>query len=249
MGFYLAVDTSTEACSVAVSIDGQARELFEPMQREHTQRVLPMIEALLTEVGKTLAQLDGIVCGIGPGSFAGLRVGVGVVKGIALARDLPVVGVSSLAMLSQRAMRRDNAPPPLAHGAAQVAAVIDARMSEVYVGAYRRSPSGLAAAVVADRVCAAATAPTLPEGPWLGVGTGWGRYEAELRRALAAEFSSVDSAALPHAEEALVLGLPEFAAGRAISGDVLAPAYLRDRVALTLGEQEALRKRRPAALK
>ena len=231
MTFYLAVDTATEACSVAVWIDGRARERFEPMQREHTARLMPMIQELLADCGKSIGQIDGLVCGIGPGSFAGLRIGVGVVKGLALARDLPVVGVSSLAMLAQRAMPAD----------AQVAAVIDARMSEVYFGAYRRGDAGLATIMLADRVCAAPAVPVLPAGRWAGVGTGWGRYEPELRKAVAVEPARIDAGALPHAEDALTLGVPEFAAGRAVSADVLAPAYLRDRVALTLAEQAAAR--------
>ena len=231
MSCYLAVDTATEACSVAVWIDGQVSERFEPMQREHTARLLPMIQELLAECGKSIGQLDGLICGIGPGSFAGLRIGVGVVKGLALARDLPVVGVSSLAMLAQRAMQADT----------QVAAVIDARMSEVYFGAYRRGEAGLATVVLADRVCGAPAAPALPAGRWAAVGTGWARYEPELRKALAVEPIRIDAAALPHAGDALVLGVPEFAAGRALSADTLAPAYLRDQVALTLAEQAALR--------
>ena len=236
---YLAVDTATEACSVALAVDGQVRARFEPMQREHTQRVLPMIQAVLAEGGTSLAQVDGIACGIGPGSFAGLRIGVGVVKGLALARDLPVVGVSSLAMLAQRAIRLG--------GARQVACAIDARMNEVYVGAYR-AEGGRAVVASPDQVCAAASAPPLPAGEWLAVGTGWGRYEAELRRAAGATILAIDAAALPHAEEALWLALPEFAAGRVQSADALAPAYLRDRVALTLDEQAALRRRNSAGL-
>jgi tRNA threonylcarbamoyladenosine biosynthesis protein TsaB len=233
MSAYLAVDTSTEACSVALALDGCLVERFEPMDREHTARVLPMIQALLAEAGRTLAQLDGIACGIGPGSFAGLRIGVGVVKGLALARDLPVVGVSSLAMLAGRAMRLQ--------GDRAVAAVIDARMSEVYFGAYRRGDDGRPAAAVADRVCAAGDAPALPAGDWAGVGTGWGRYEADLRKAAGIVPARLEPAALPHAEDALRLALAEFASGRVLSGDALAPAYLRDRVALTLAEQRALR--------
>jgi tRNA threonylcarbamoyladenosine biosynthesis protein TsaB len=232
-GCFLAVDTSTEACSVALMLDGRVLERFEPMQREHTARLLPMIDAVLAEGGRTLAQLDGIACGIGPGSFAGLRIGVGVVKGIALARDVPVVGLSSLAMLAQRAMGQ---------GASQVAAVIDARMHEVYAGAYRRGADGLAEAVCADQVGPAGAAPRLPAGTWVGVGTGWGRYEPELRQAMGATFASLDPAALPHATEALALGLPLLAAGKGLSADALAPAYLRDRVALTLAEQAALRR-------
>ena len=232
MSTYLAVDTATEACSVAIGVDGAVRERFEPMQREHTQKLLPMIQAVLAEAGKSVAQLDGIVCGIGPGSFAGLRIGIGVVKGLALARDLPVTGVSSLAMLAQRAMR-------LA-GATRVAAVIDARMSEVYFGAYGRDPAGLASAVLADRVCPPDQVPALPEGAWTGVGTGWGRYDAVLRSGLRAPLGAVDPVALPHAEDALALGVPVLAAGRGQSADALVPAYLRDRVALTVQERASL---------
>jgi len=233
MSTYLAVDTATEACSVALSVDGAARERFEPMQREHTQRLLPMIQAILADGGKSIGQLDGIVCGIGPGSFAGLRIGLGVVKGLALARDLPVAGVSSLAMLAQRAFAVQQAT--------QVAAIIDARMNEVYFGAYRRGAAGLAELMEADRVCPPEGVPALPVGPWAGAGTGWGRHEAVLRAALRAEVAPVDPAALPHAAEALVLGVPVLAAGRGQSADSLAPAYLRDRVALTVQEQASLR--------
>jgi tRNA threonylcarbamoyladenosine biosynthesis protein TsaB len=234
MSTWLAVDTATEACSVAIAIDGAIRERFEPMQREHTRRLLPMVEAVLAEAGKSIAQVDGIACGIGPGSFAGLRIGLGVVKGLALARDLPVVGVSSLAMLAQRALHDP--------AVAQVAAVIDARMSEVYFGAYGRDGAGLATALLADRVCPPDQVPALPAGAWTGVGTGWGRYADVLRAGVKTGLAAVDGAALPHAAEALVLGMPALAAGRGQSADTLAPAYLRDRVALTLEEQAGRRR-------
>ncbi len=233
MSTWLAVDTATEACSVALFMDGAVRERFEEMQREHTQKLLPMIEAVLAEGGASVGRLDGIVCGIGPGSFAGLRIGLGVVKGLALARDLPVVGVSSLAMLAQRALRQP--------GVTRVAAVIDARMSEVYCGAYGRE-AGLAVALLEDRVCPPDQVPALPAGTWAGVGTGWGRYEAVLRAGFGAEVAAVDGRALPHAEDALALGVPLLAAGRGQSADALAPAYLRDRVALTVQEQASLRR-------
>jgi tRNA threonylcarbamoyladenosine biosynthesis protein TsaB len=234
MSTYLALDTATEACSVAVSVDGRVHARFEPMQREHTARVLPLVQEVLASAGRTLAQVDGLVCGIGPGSFAGLRIGVGVAKGLALARDLPVVGVSSLAMLAQRALRDATVD--------EVVAVIDARMSEIYFGAYRRGADGRAVVVVPDLVCAPTAAPKLPGGNWTAVGSGWGRYPEELRQAVGAQLVRTDAAALPHAEDALVLGVPEFAAGRAGSADALVPAYLRDRVALTLVEQAALRR-------
>lgn len=233
MSCYLAIDTATEACSVALSLGGRITGRWEVVQREHTQKLLPLIQALMADAGRAFGQLDGIVCGIGPGSFAGVRIGVGVAKGIALAHDLPAVGVSSLAMLAQREMRL--------HGATQVAAVIDARMNEVYFGGYRRNARGLAEPAVAERVGAAAAVPALTGGPWHGVGTGWAAYEPALRQAFAAGFARIEPAALPHAEDALHLALPEFAAGHAISSDALAPVYLRDNVALTLAEQAARR--------
>ena len=227
----LAIDTATEACSVAVYSDGAIHERFEIVNREHTQKLLPMIHAVMAESGRVLAQLDGIACGVGPGSFAGVRISVGVVKGLALPKDLPVVGISSLAALAQREMRLNRAQ--------QVIAVIDARMNEVYAGAYQKAPDGRAVAVVADQVCAAGSMPRLPEGEWIAVGTGWGAYESALRAALGVPPSRIDATALPHAEEAIHLALPEFAAGRGQSADSLVPVYLRDRVALTLAEQRA----------
>ena len=232
---YLAIDTATEACSAALSVDGKILEHFAVVQREHTQKLLPMIQALMAESGKSFAQLDGIVCGIGPGSFAGVRIGVGVVKGLALARDLPVVAVSSLAMLAHRAIRLDKATA--------VVAAIDARMNEIYFGAYRRGADGRAVAELPDRVCSANAAPLLSAGPWRGAGTGWAVYAPILRAALGAPLDQIDGAALPHAEDALYLAQAEFAAGHTLSADVLLPAYLRDQVALTLLEQAALRAR------
>lgn len=231
MSYYLALDTATEACSVALSLDGKLHARFEVVDRSHTQRLLPMVKELLAEVGRPISQLDGIACGMGPGSFAGVRIGVGVVKGLALAADLPVVGVSSLAMLAQGAHRRS--------GASRVAAVIDARMKEVYVGAYAVDDAGRMQARMPDGVCPPADVPRLDGGPWAAVGTGWGSYESPLRTAFAVELVNVDASALPQAEDALSLGVPMLRTGQGRSADQLVPAYLRDRVALTLLEQRS----------
>lgn len=224
--FYLALDTATDACSVATYCDGEIRERYELLQREHTQKLLPMIHAALADCGRTLDELDGVACGIGPGSFAGLRIGIGVVKGLALARELPVVGVSSLAMLAQRVFSAGKAQ--------QVASCLDARLNEVYFGAYRRGAEGLAECVLEDRACAPGEVPALPAGEWLGVGNGW--------NALAVKPATLDEQALPHAADALTLAVPLFKKGQVTTADELAPAYLREHVALTL-EQQVLRRR------
>lgn len=228
----LAIDTATEACSVAAFLDGQVVERFETAGRSHTERLMPMVQQVLGDSGLSLAQLDGLVCGIGPGSFAGVRIGVGFVKGLALALDRPVVGVSSLPALALRAMRQ---------GADRVLAAIDARMNEVYWGVYQRGAGGLPRALQAELVAGPAEVPPAAPAQWIAVGSGWGSYGETLRLAARVQPVQVLADALPHAEDLLRLALPEFVAGHAISADGLAPLYLRNKVALTLSEQAALR--------
>ncbi|ROH91049.1 tRNA (adenosine(37)-N6)-threonylcarbamoyltransferase complex dimerization subunit type 1 TsaB [Stagnimonas aquatica] len=234
----LALDTATEACSVALWVDGALLERFELAGRDHTQRLPAMLHALMADAGLGYSQLDGLVCGLGPGSFAGVRIGVAYLQGLALAHGQPALGVSSLAMLAQGAIR--------ACGAERVLAAIDARMDEVYCAAYGRDDAGLAVPLDEARVCRPERVPAQP-GRWQAVGTGWGRYEAELRAATGADLSALDGQALPRAGDALRLAVPAFVSGAAGDAALLAPIYLRNRIALTLLEQAALRAKTPAA--
>lgn len=228
-----ALDTATEACSVALWLDGETVERFEVAGRDHTQRLPAMAKALMAEAGLRWSQLDGLVCGTGPGSFAGVRIGVAYTQGLALAHGQPVVGVSSLAMLAEGA-----------GGSGRVLAAIDARMDEVYFAAFGRGVDGVLQVESEARVCRPDAVPRLP-GAAVAVGTGWGRYDTVLREATGAQLSRVDGEALPHATAALALALPEFRAGRAGDAATLAPIYLRNRVALTLVEQAASRTKKP----
>lgn len=232
----LALDTATEACSAALWIDGVLTERFENAGRSHTEQMMPMVQGLMAEAGLPFAALDGLVCGIGPGSFAGVRIGVGYVKGLALALDRPVVGISSLPTL---------ALPTFDTGATQVLVAIDARMNEVYWGAYLRGDDGLPRPLLAESVCPPGEVPMTAMvggvGDWIAVGTGWAAYGEILTAAAGVELRQIDSSALPHAADALRLALPQFEQGRAISADELTPAYLRNKVALNLVEQAALR--------
>ena len=124
----LAFETSTEACAVALHVDGRTLERFELAPRRHAELALPWADALLAEAGVSRAQLDAVAVGRGPGAFTGVRLGIGLAQGIALALDLPVVPVSTLQVLALRAP---------AH-ADKVLACIDARMGEVYAAAYAR---------------------------------------------------------------------------------------------------------------
>jgi tRNA threonylcarbamoyladenosine biosynthesis protein TsaB len=194
---------------------------------------MPIVHALLAQAGLGFAQLDGYVCGVGPGSFAGVRIGVGYVKGLALAIDRPVMPVSSLATL---------ALPLLRAGHARVLAAIDARLDEVYLGEYAADADGLPRALAPERVCAPAQARVSLSGAWAAAGSGWSRYREVLQAAIGATPAPLLTDALPRAEDALAIGLPRLQAGQGIAADVLAPAYLRNKVALTLDEQRTRRR-------
>ena len=140
----LALDTATEALSAALLVEGQLLEHYELAGRAHSERLSAAIHRLMGEAELGFSQLDALVCGVGPGSFVGVRLGLGYAKGLALALDLPVVPVSSLAMLAQRAVD---------DGARDVLACIDARTGEVYLGGYAVDASGLA--VPAIEACCA----------------------------------------------------------------------------------------------
>lgn len=228
----LALDTATEACSVALWQDGEILERFELAGRSHTQRMLPMVHGLMAEAALAFSQLDGLVCGVGPGSFAGVRIGVGFIKGLALALDRPVAGVTSLAMLAQAAIDA---------GASQVLAAIDARMHEVYFGTFAKDSDDLARATMSAQVGAPDQVAVAGAGSWTALGSGWASYETMLRSSIAGTIGSIDGAALPRASAALQLALPVFLTGVAPAADELAPVYLRDKVALTLIEQIELR--------
>ncbi|HEY1075863.1 MAG TPA: tRNA (adenosine(37)-N6)-threonylcarbamoyltransferase complex dimerization subunit type 1 TsaB [Fontimonas sp.] len=234
----LAIDTATEACSAALQIDGRLLTRFDRAGRTHTEQLMPMVLGLMAEAGIGFAQLDGYVCGVGPGSFAGVRIGVGYVKGLALAVERPVVGVSSLAMLALPAL---DARPQ-----AQVVAAIDARMDEIYLAQFRADAAGLPQRIGDEQVCPPAALALAPVGAAaVGVGSGWQRYRPELERALGAAPLEIDDQALPRAASALRIALPQLLAGAGIAADDLQPVYLRNKVALTLVEQQARRDRRP----
>ncbi len=233
----LAVDTATEACSAALLIDGRVLARFDVAGRTHTEQLMPMVLGLMAEAGISFVQLDAYVCGVGPGSFAGVRIGVGYVKGLALAVERPVLGVSSLAMLAASALRVDPQ--------ARVITAIDARMDEIYLAQYRGDAHGQPELIGAEQVCPPqrASIERVDGGPVVGVGTGWQRYSAELRLALQLQPERVDERALPMAESAIHIALPVLKAGGGLNADDLQPVYLRNKVALTLVEQQANRRK------
>jgi len=226
----LAIETSTEWCSVAVGDGAHWHLRDEHAGQAHSERLLPMVDAALAEAGWALRDLDGLAFGAGPGSFTGIRIGCGVTQGLALGADLPVVPVPTLAALAQDAFR--------ARGWTRVLACLDARMREVYVAAYARAggrwrelsvPSVLPPAEVPD--------PRLDgEGVWFGAGNGFAAYPA-LGPRLALPQVAAD--VHPTAQAIAELALPRLAAGEGVAAADALPLYVRHRVALTTAEQEA----------
>lgn len=215
----LALETATEACSAALAIDDDIRERFEVSPRGHSQLILPMIEELLAEAQLVIGQVDAIAFGRGPGAFTGLRIAVGVTQGIAFAADLPVVPVSTLAALAQGCQSN------------QVLAAIDARMDEVYWGAFQRDDSGLMVACGEEAVLPPSKV-TPPEGiGWYGVGSGWDSYHSELAACCEGHIIEWEREKLPHASDVAKLGLVSHRAGESLSADQALPVYLRDEVA------------------
>jgi tRNA threonylcarbamoyladenosine biosynthesis protein TsaB len=224
----LAIETSTEACSVALVHGDQIIARSELAPRRHAELVLPMADALLAEAGLGRHALDAIAVGRGPGAFTGVRLGISLAQGMALALDLPVITISSLAALALEAPQ-DGTP---------VLAVIDARMGEIYAASYRLDEDGSLEALDEERVTTAA-ALVLPSAPaWHVVGSGWTTYAEVLRGHLGdAELRSADGARYPQARHVAELAAREFIAGRAQAPELALPVYLRDKVALTLVEQ------------
>jgi len=218
----LALETSTEACSAALSIDGDTRERFELTPGGHGRHILAMSQSLLEEAGIGLTALDALAFGRGPGGFTGVRIATAVIQGLALGLDVPVVPVSSLAALAQGASAGLQVPAVLA--------AIDARMGEVYWGAYRAGEGGLVAALGDERVDLP-EAVRAPEGErWGGAGSGGASYAGRLGAGLGPRLAGVDADRYPRAGDVAALAAGTYRRGKAVTVDEVAPVYLRDRV-------------------
>ena len=221
----LALDTSTEACSVALWHKGEKTHLDELAQRTHTKRILPMIDELLANSGINLKQVDALAFGRGPGSFTGVRVGAGIAQGLAFGADLPVIAVSNLTAMAQAAFEL--------YQAENVAAAIDARMNEVYFSQVKREKvrSELGEffqwnPVIEEQVCQPEK--VLEQFSDLSayrVGTGWTAYPQFKDSGLGGS-----DIILPSAQYMLELALTDYAQNKVISALEIEPVYLRNEV-------------------
>jgi tRNA threonylcarbamoyladenosine biosynthesis protein TsaB len=223
----LAIDTATENCSAALLFDAQLLQREQLLERGCAGAILPMVDELLAAAHLGLKALSAIAFGRGPGAFTGVRLAASVTQGLAFGAGVPVVPVSDLQAVAQRALD--------AHPAATgVLVCADARMREVYWGCFERSPEGLARPSEAEHL-------TLPSGVRLprigaggrrplGAGSGFATYP-ELRTALSLD--AVLEGLMPRAAEVARLAVPEVAAGRFLLAEQALPVYLRDDVVHT----------------
>lgn len=220
----LALETSTEYCSVALWQDGAVVERCELAGQKHSEVLIEMVDLLLRDAGATLAQLDGIAFGMGPGSFTGVRIACGVAQGLAFGANLPVAGVCTLEALAE------------ASGQSRVIAALDARMGELYFAAYEKR-DGVWITVAAPRLCRPEDAPVLQGVGWFGAGSGFAMHGAVLGERYAGRLQGVDGGAVPQAAAIAVLGAARFALGRGVDAAEALPLYLRDKVALKTSER------------
>lgn len=220
----LALDTATEACSVALLTPSGLVETYRELERGHGQEILPMVDALLRQAGLGLSDLDAIAVGRGPGGFTGLRLGISVAQGLALGASKPVVGVSNLAAVALDAFDRH---PDVA----RVLVCNDARMKEVYTALFQRGDDGLALLVGKERVCppSSVVAPGAV-GKLVGAGRGFRAYP-DLADRLSGGLVAIDASLLPRASSIARLAGAAFRRGEAVAPEALLPVYLRDDVA------------------
>ena len=222
MHHILAIDTATEACSVALSTPSGIFTRFEECPQQHAQKLLGMIDAVLGEAGCAKSTLEGMAFGQGPGSFTGVRIATAHCQGLALGLDIPVVGISTLATLAQATIL-SGASTDGETSDLPVVCAIDARMGEVYFAQYQ-VVQGIVKRVDTEQVIAPALAVSrLPSASFIAAGTGWAAYPelAELATA---------HVRLPTAEAMLPLAQAAFANGAAQAVADIVPEYVRNTV-------------------
>jgi tRNA threonylcarbamoyladenosine biosynthesis protein TsaB len=223
----LAIETSTELCSVAL-LRGDELFVEEALAgNRHSELLVPMVRRVLERARLKPTQMDAFGFGQGPGSFTGIRIACGVVQGLAFAARRPVVPVPSLMALAEQS----NHP--------RVLAALDARMNEAYLAAYARNGDEWDA-VLAPCLVDAESLPSLPARGWVATGSGFDRL-AWLPPAYRESIEMRLEGDLPRAGAVARIAARRFARAGGIPPDQAAPLYLRDKVALTTEERRAER--------
>jgi tRNA threonylcarbamoyladenosine biosynthesis protein TsaB len=221
----LALDTSTDYCSVALWLDGGATVREARAGQSHSSLLLGMIDEVLQAAHVQLRDLDALAYGEGPGSFTGLRIACGVVQGVAFGANLPVIGIGTLLAMAHGS------------GAERVVCCVDARVHEIYHAAYRSVANSGWREVCAPSVCEPGAAPELEGEGWLGCGNGFAVYREALEARYGGRLAGIEPERYPHALDIAALAVPLVERGLTRDAESAAPVYLRDKVALTTDER------------
>jgi len=224
MSKILAIDSSTEACSVALLLDGKVFKRFQLAPRKHAELLLPMVDDILKQADVSLVELDAIACCVGPGAFTGLRIAVSVAQGLAFASNLPCIAVSSLEMLAIGAFEKTKANICLS--------AIDARMKEIYFAIFKRQDDGNAKLLGSECVIDPLE---IEFGKWdintqaVKTGNGWSEYEFNHSIKQLNTIELLDQ--FPHAVDMLDIAESALNANKLLKPELLQPIYIRNNVA------------------
>lgn len=221
----LALETSAEYCSVSLRVGKQVASADKLAGQKHSELLLPMIDELLNAACLRVHDLDAVAFGAGPGSFTGLRIGCGVVQGLAFAAGCPVVPVGSLEALAEAADGQ------------RVVVCTDARMGQIYHGAFERNGQ-MWDVILPPSLCDPDRLPELSGTGWLGCGSGFERYQETLVAQYQPQQVAVKTGVVARASEIALLGAKYLSAGRGVPCTEAVPVYVRDKVALTMKEQK-----------
>ena len=233
MPIILAIETSSEMASCALLSGATMLTRESSGVRTHSQSILPMVQELLAEAGVTLSQCDAIAFGAGPGSFTGVRTACGIAQGLAYGAGLPVLPLVTLDAMALACRQQT--------GAADVLAVLDARMGEVYWAQYRG-----AELVAGPALCAPAdVAPVAVDAPLAACGNGFAAYPDAFAGRPYSEGAL--TAIMPHARQVAQLALAALAAGLGVPAAQAQPLYLRNKIAYTSAERLVINAAKAAA--
>jgi tRNA threonylcarbamoyladenosine biosynthesis protein TsaB len=214
----LAIETATEACSCALWVDGEQLQHYELAPRRHADIILTMVDEILIKAGISASQLDAIAFGRGPGSFTGLRIACGVAQGIALGLDIPVIPLSTLAILAQSVYEHSQLR--------EIFVCLDARMAQVYWACYVINANSRASLCNAEQLSYKQEV-ILPNGSWFGAGSGLNDV---------ADFAHLNNMKgyqadyYPQAQAMLALARAAYINGQYLSAEQAQPMYLRNNV-------------------
>lgn len=224
----IALETSTEYCSVALWRDGVVTGRHELVGQKHSEVLMEMLNGVLQDSGCRMQDMDGVAFGKGPGSFTGVRIACGVAQGLALGANLPVIGVCTLEALAQASVYD------------KVIAALDARMGEIYHAAYQKREDGWA--VTSEPcLCKPEAVPVVTGEGWFGCGSGFAMHGAALHARHAGQLRGVNGALVPQASAIAGLAVARFMRGEGADAAQALPLYLRDKVALKTSERECAR--------